>query len=281
MKTARFVLVLALLGLWPAAQGVHAEAGCDLAHITSVTVTPDIEYANRDGLGLLLDLYEPAGPAAEARPAIVFAHGGGFREGSKCDEGIVQMAVAFADMGYVTVSIDYRVDPDLGYEELIVGSLAGQMPEAMRNAQLDMQAAVRWVRANAEDLSVAPSKISAGGISAGASMALEAAYNPEDDEDPGDSSVAAAVSESGATDPRRIEMGAPPVAMFNGTHDTTAPYPTAIMACGAATVLQNVCELTTYLGAEHSLADHRSEIIALSADFLCRHGVGICLVSPS
>jgi len=280
MKTARLVVVVALLGLWPAAQGARAEAGCDLAHITTVAVTPDIEYVDRDGLSLLLDLYEPATPATEPRPAIVFAHGGGFTGGSKCDEGIVQMAVTFADMGYVTVSIDYRVDPGLGYEELIVGSLAGQMPEAMRNAQLDMQAAVRWVRSNAEDLSVDPSTISAGGISAGASMALEAAFNPDDDEDPSDSSIAAAISESGATDPRRIEMGAPPVAMFNGTHDTTAPYPTAIMACGAATVLQNVCELTTYPGAGHSLADHRVDIIALSADFLCRHGVGICLVSP-
>lgn len=250
-----------------------------------VTVVEALQYGvapTSDGVDqdLLLDLYQPAGDEAIGRPAIVFAHGGGFTGGSRTDDGIVELATAFAQRGYVTASISYRVRPELGYEELIIGSLAGEMPGAMHDAQHDMQAAVRYLRANADVYGIDPDLIGAGGISAGASMALETAYNPEDPGSSNDlevsSAVAAAMAESGATDPRRIESGRPPVVMFNGTHDTTAPYPTAIMACGAATAHGNVCQLETYVGEGHNLGPRRAETIEVTAAFFCEHLLDGC-----
>jgi len=250
-----------------------------------VSITEGIVYGSAmnsrdEPQELLLDLYEPVGDETLARPAIVFAHGGGFTGGSRTEESIVELARAFAHRGYVTASISYRVRPDLGYEELIVGSLLGEMPGAMHDAQYDMQAAVRFLRFHADTYRIDPALIAAGGISAGASMALETAYNPEDPGSSNDlevsSAIAAAVSSSGATDPRRIEMGRPPVVMFHGTHDTTAPYPTAIMACGTATALGNVCDLHTYPGDGHNLRPRVEEILAVSARFLCDHMLGGC-----
>lgn len=232
---------------------------------------------------LSLDVYEPVDDASTGRPALVLAHGGGFTAGDRTDAGIVGLATAFAARGYVATSISYRIRPpgtpgSPTMQDLIVGSLAGQLPAAMHDAQHDMQAAVRWMRENATSLRIDPDLIAAGGISAGASMALEAAYNPEDDADPGatPSSVGAAVSISGATDPRRIEPGRPPTAMFNGTNDSTAPYPTAIAACGTASAMLNVCELTTYPGSGHDLSAQMPTIIPAAADFLCRYLVPSC-----
>lgn len=272
------MLALTML-LGPAAP---AEGSRYLDPMFSVTAERDVVYGRATNAAgaeqdLLLDLYAPAGDVETARPAIVFAHGGGFTGGSRTEDGIVELAEAFAARGYVTASISYRVDPDLGYEELIVGSLAGEMPRAMRDAQHDMQAAVRWMRANAVDLGIDPDLIVAGGISAGASMALETAYNPDDPGASNDldvsSEVAAAISSSGATDPRRIEGGRPPVMMFNGTNDTTAPYPLAVAACSVALARGNVCVLNTFFGEGHNLRPQNEAIIATSAAFLCLHVV--------
>ncbi|MFN8373265.1 MAG: alpha/beta hydrolase [Anaerolineae bacterium] len=54
-------------------------------------------------------------------------------------------------------------------------------PEAIWNAQLqDVQCAVAWVRANAEQYRVDTTRIALMGRSAGAHLALEAAYRPND-----------------------------------------------------------------------------------------------------
>lgn len=290
MRTARLLVCCTLLASIKAvpasADGVRYRDPV----FDAIRVVAGIPYgAAVDNFGMLrpleLDLYEPDDDTETSRPAIVFAHGGGFTGGSREDPSITALADAFARRGYVTVSIGYRIRPpgtpgSPTMQDLIVGSLAGRLPEAMHDAQHDMQAAVRWLRANAESLGIDPVAIAAGGISAGASMALETAFNPEDPGESGNpgfpSTVAAALSISGATDPRRIEMGAPPVILFNGTNDFTAPFPTALMTCAAATALSNVCELKPYIGSGHDLDPHRAEIIDLGADFLCRHVLDGC-----
>ncbi|MGH2727023.1 MAG: alpha/beta hydrolase [Actinomycetota bacterium] len=254
---------------------------------SSVTVTHDVVYgAATNNLGelqeLTLDLYEPAGDTASSRPAIVLAHGGGFTGGAKDDAFIVSLASRFAQRGYVTASISYRIRPagtpgSPTFFDLVVGSLAGSLPDAMHDAQYDMQAAVRWFRANAKTLRVDPSAIVVAGFSAGANMALETAFNPEDPGDSGTpgvpSDVSAAVSISGGADLRRIETPPPPVAMFNGTHDTTAPYPVAIETCAGIIVHAGVCSLTTYLQGEHDLSPQEGDILLRTAAFLCRQVV--------
>ena len=253
----------------------------------AVAVRAGLAYGSAiDNLGetqvLRLDLYEPAGDAAPARPAIIWAHGGGFTGGSRDEAFVASLARRFAQRGYVTASISYRVRPpgtpnSPTVLDLVVGSLAGNLPDAMRDAQHDMQASVRWFRANADEIRVDPERVVVAGFSAGGNMALETAFNPEDPGASGNegwpSHVSAALSISGGTDLRRIENRPPPVALFNGTHDTTAPYPVALETCAGVVARLGVCSLTTYAGGGHDLSPQETDITLKSAAFLCRHVV--------
>lgn len=248
----------------------------------SVTVTEDLVYGQApDYQGqpkdLKLDLYRPpASDTVTSRPAIIWAAGGGFVSVNKRGVSIVALATEFAKRGYVTASIDYRTRPT-DIPSLIIGSLAGEPPPAIRDAYHDMQAAVRWFRANAGTYGVNPDVIVVGGHSAGGNMALEAAFNEEEQPEQGASDptqsheVSAGIALSASSDPRRIEMGDPPVAMFHGALDTTAPFPFTVTNCAATVALTNVCELTPYPLDGHNIdATQSPDIIVKTADFLCR-----------
>ena len=60
---------------------------------------------------LKMDIYQPTSDTVTARPAIVWVHGGSFCCGNKSSPEIVDKASVFAKKGYVTVSIDYRLEP--------------------------------------------------------------------------------------------------------------------------------------------------------------------------
>jgi predicted esterase len=145
---------------------------------------------------------------------------------------------------------------------------------AAMDAMHDMQAAVRWSRANADVLGIDPDRIVATGMSAGAIMALMVAFNEDDpgtSGTPGESSaVAAAISHAGAYVPvlqgAFPAPGAPPIAIYHGTHDEQVPYPTSPPACVLTVLMGNTCEYTTYVGREHAVlgAD-------LAADFAYRY----------
>ena len=83
---------------------------------------------------MLLDVYRPAVAPARPVPAVVFIHGGGWRQGDKSRGTGLR---AFAQTGdYVGFSIGYR--------------LSG---EATWPAQIyDCKAAIHWVRQNAKKL---------------------------------------------------------------------------------------------------------------------------------
>ena len=201
-----------------------------------VTVTSGLTYGSAPDLSgvpqtLTLDLYEPTGDPQTRRPAIVLVHGGGFTAGTSKNASMVRMANAFAQRGYVAVSINYRL---LGPG----GGCAGQDPPsqacvtAVLAAQHDAQAAVRWLRANASTRHVDPARVAVGGGSAGAGTALAVAVNsgdPGTSGNPGPSSkVGAAISISGEL-PHSVaatyyDPSDSPVLMFNGTADPVVKY---------------------------------------------------------
>ena len=115
----------------------------------NVKITRDVEYGRAGERSLKLDLYQPAKPAAEKLPVIVWIHGGGWRGGNKSSGSNL---VRFVETGnYVGVSVGYR--------------LSG---EAVWPAQIhDCKAAIRWVRANAEEYGIDPDRIGLWGSSAG------------------------------------------------------------------------------------------------------------------
>ncbi|MCB0689292.1 MAG: hypothetical protein KDC53_22295, partial [Saprospiraceae bacterium] len=68
-------------------------------------------------LPLLMDVYQPAGDTAEARPLAIVLHTGNFLPiqtnggvtGEKTDSAVVEVCMRLARMGYVAVSADYRL----------------------------------------------------------------------------------------------------------------------------------------------------------------------------
>jgi acetyl esterase/lipase len=217
------------------------------AVFTGVTTATNVAYGSAieqdgDPITLLLDTYEPAGDDVDARPAIVWVHGGGFTGGNKSSPEIVTQANAFALKGFFNVSINYRLAP-----------LSGQ---TILDAQHDAQAAVRFLRKNAATYRIDPNRIAIGGTSAGAITALNVAYHPEDPGSSGNpgfaSTVGAAVSLSGA------ELGAggpnagePSTLLFHGTNDPLVPYQWAVNTVNAAEAAGLNAYLITYQGEGH------------------------------
>ena len=91
---------------------------------------------------LLLDLYTPTDDTESGRPVFIFSHGGSFVSGDK-SEGI-EWATRMAGLGYVAASINYRLGP-LG----VTAPLDEQEQAQIDRARNDLQAAVRWFKANA------------------------------------------------------------------------------------------------------------------------------------
>ena len=92
-----------------------------------------VEYGKPGGHALLLDLHVPDGPGPF--PAAILVHGGGFDAGSRA----TNMSPTFqplADAGFAWFSIDYRMAPEFRFAE----------------AREDMDAAIKWVKANATNL---------------------------------------------------------------------------------------------------------------------------------
>jgi acetyl esterase/lipase len=163
---------------------VNSEASYDVTMSTHVYATGQV-HDDWGGpvmgtVDLVLDLYEPV-DAPPGRPAMVMIHGGGFKGGSRSAESMTGFAQYFAERGWVTVSIDYRVADQHGTvpAELIARAEA-EVEDAERRDQLlamypaarDAKAAVRWLTANADTFQIDVDHITALGGSAGSFLAV-------------------------------------------------------------------------------------------------------------
>lgn len=157
-----------------------------------VQVTKDVVFGQgltrsswdaSDGMpmDLLLDVYEPVRDKADPMPVVVVIHGGGFVGGTKSHAALSDMAQRFAERGWVSFSIDYRLAKHFGnlpgnYPVPPQGATQKQINQyrALYPACRDAKAAIRWIRAHAKDYNVSSDHIAAIGGSAGSfiSMAL-------------------------------------------------------------------------------------------------------------
>ena len=122
-----------------------------------VKLEEDIAYREGKSEKWKLDLFLPTGDkagGAKKRPAIVFIHGGGWRSGDKGGGQWRSQPVAYAQKGYVCVSVNYRLTDET------------PLPGCIE----DCKNAVRWLRAHAEKYGVDPDRIGAYGNSAGAHL---------------------------------------------------------------------------------------------------------------
>ncbi len=129
----------------------NSRGGSDLNQFpTYCKFIPDLNYAGTENPKQNLDIYIPENRSSEKLPAIVYIHGGGFKGGSK-DRGFRKFEPYIKTGDYVGFAVDYRLSD-----------------EAKWPAQIhDCKAAVRWVKANAEEYGVDPERIGAFGGSAG------------------------------------------------------------------------------------------------------------------
>ena len=114
-----------------------------------ITVLRDLPYVRDGHQRQKLDLYLPA--MGEKRPLIVWIHGGAFRMGSKEGNQHDIVPLPYVERGFAVASINYRLSQ-----------------HAIFPAQIeDCKAAVRWLRAHAQDYGLDANRVAAWGPSAG------------------------------------------------------------------------------------------------------------------
>lgn len=201
--------------------------------ITSIYLSESITTSQ----DLKVDVFQPSGDVETNRALIIFAHSGGFINGTKDNQDMQALCDTFAHYGYVTASIEYRKNFNL---------LSSNSSErAVWRGIQDASAAVRYFKQNRSVYGIDTSKIFFMGSSAGAFMALGLAY-VDDAERPSStfsspnlgckdcsgnnyafsSRVAGIISCWGATkDSSWIQNNNNiPAQLFHGTNDGTVPF---------------------------------------------------------
>lgn len=115
-----------------------------------IRVLRDLDYGGNGNVRQSLDLFVPRVKSEQPRPLIVWIHGGAWRQGSK--DGGMRNLKGFVETGnYVGASLNYRLTN-----------------EARWPAQIhDCNAAIRWLKAHAEEYGYDPDRIGVWGASAG------------------------------------------------------------------------------------------------------------------
>jgi acetyl esterase/lipase len=269
-KLSLCLCVLVVVGVAAAAcaapGGTNPKRYVDLVFPQAAT-TQNVTYATAPDLvtgapvDLKFDVFTPAGDTLTNRPAIVWVHGGGFRAGTK--DATAPVASEYARRGYVTLSINYRLDPGNRCQDVQDGKITDpdelaaetdRCRAAVFAAQHDTQAAVRFVRAKAAGYGVDPDKIAVGGFSAGAVTALHLAYRSDDPGDVGDfdgldSRVQAALAASGCNyDPASIGAGDAPVFLLHAEFDQAVPFTCAVSTAQQAEDAGLIAETMFFYG---------------------------------
>ncbi|MGL6097596.1 MAG: alpha/beta hydrolase fold domain-containing protein [Fimbriiglobus sp.] len=144
---------------------------------TAAAETPDrffdVTYSTADGGPLKLDLVVPAGPGPF--PVVVCFHGGAWKYGSRKDlsRSVINgldfiggeqrsLLELLAKKGFAAASVSYRLAP------------AAKFPAQI----IDAKTAVRFLRANAKQYRLDPTRVAACGFSAGGHLACLMATTP-------------------------------------------------------------------------------------------------------
>jgi len=136
-----------------AAPGAWAEVPTWVTDVADVRA--DVPYAATDDPAQTLDLLRPRGSDPGVKlPAVVYIHGGAWAAGDK-EEGYLLTSVFAGTGDYVAATLNYR--------------LSGQ---AAWPAQIhDVKAAIRFLRAHADEYGIDANRIAVIGLSAGGHLA--------------------------------------------------------------------------------------------------------------
>lgn len=116
-------------------------------------LTSDVPYVENGHERHVLDIYTGENSPSSDRPVMFWIHGGGWTQGDKTDVGLKPKVLT--ERGFVFVSINYRLLPDVEMDVLI----------------RDVARAFGWVHRNISRYGGDPKRIFVGGHSAGAQLA--------------------------------------------------------------------------------------------------------------
>lgn len=226
-------------------------------------IVPDktLTYKKIGEIDLTLHVFYPEDhKPTDKRPGIAFFFGGGWMGGQQSH--FYQQAEAFAALGFVAMSADYRVIRKHNTTPF----------ECVK----DGKSAVRWIRKHAAELGVDPDRIVAAGGSAGGHVAACTGViqgHEEEGEDLGISSVPNAMilynpvidtTEKGyglnkVGQERKTEIspchhvrkGIVPTLIFHGTDDTTVPFENVVRFTKLMKDAGNSCTLVPFENKKH------------------------------
>lgn len=129
-----------------------------------------LTYKTIDTVSLKMHIFYPQKSSQEFLPAIVFFYGGGWVK--KNMSQFERQAVYLSNRGIIAILVDYRT--------------RNPYHTTPFDAVSDAKSAIRYIRANAADLNINPSKIVVAGGSAGGHLAAATAFidgynDPSDD----------------------------------------------------------------------------------------------------
>lgn len=257
-----------------------------LVHAASATDKAGVEFANREGKPLLLDLHVPEGNGLFA--AAVLVHGGGFDEGNRTTY-ISPLFPVLSDANFAWFTIDYRLAPQAHKNEAVA----------------DVQDAIAWVRKHSAEYHLAPGKLALIGESAGgylvnyvgthetASSKVDAVvdfYGPSDYEKLAQARVAhpelfnmssvnrhaahgggigffgvnklddAGLKKLRAASPiHSVHKGMPPFLCIHGNKDDQVLYEQTPEFCAAIRKAGSSCDIITVEGGGHGMSSWRRE----------------------
>lgn len=217
-------------------------------------------YQNDAGIELHAHLFFPDDhQASDARPAVLFFHGGSWDVSMTTQ--FAPHAMHFASRGMVSAVVQYRVS---------------SMPDTTaENALDDARAAILWLKNNQAELGIDPNRIIVAGAASGAYMALSLAMAQEG-ESPDDysahplavialSAMVDLTKKSPAierfADPgnaiqsspiKHVKKGLCPMLLVHGKADTIVPYEQIAKFTKAMKRKKNNCELIDFEGMNHS-----------------------------
>lgn len=265
------VCILLLISTVSFAQNRYQEQAFD--EILMETYT----YSTKDGENLDLDIYLPEYDSELERATLIYVHGGGFSNGTRDQEDIVEFCNQMAGYGYVVVSMSYRLTRKDKPEGFGCDCSATDKLNTFYAAVEDIQDATFFLIENREQFAIDPQKIILAGSSAGAEAVLNTAYQPPYcyGLDSGPVSFAGVISMAGAIPDTIVlyDESAIPSMLFHGTDDNLVPYATAphhycdedkpgyLILHGSKTIASKLEQLEvpywlhTTCGGGHELAD--------------------------
>jgi len=121
-------------------------------------VKRNVEYCHSDDTFQKMDVYTPK-HSDEAKPAVVYIHGGGWSSGDKANPFVVDYGAEIVRNNFAFISINYRLAPKSAYP----------------TQNQDVDCALAYIVAHADELHINVSKLALIGDSAGGQLAAMAA----------------------------------------------------------------------------------------------------------